>query len=169
MATLTISTPEGEVTYDLTEPFITLGRSDENSIAVDDESISANHAALKLNDNGDYEVNDLGSTNGVKVAGTRIDGPTVLEHGSSIMFGHVQASYLTELATEPTPIPDEDAIPGGVGPATTALTPSNFSNASHFGKKSKPKDPSGQLVLGFGILAVVVVVLAIGCALIMKA
>jgi pSer/pThr/pTyr-binding forkhead associated (FHA) protein len=169
MATLTISTSEGEVTYELTAPMLTLGRSDENSIVVDDESISGSHAEIVLNDDGKYEVSDLGSTNGIKVSGARVEGPTVLEHGASIMFGHVQASYLTELATEPTPVPDEDAVPGGVGPATTALTPSNFSNASPFGKKSKPKDPSAQLVLGFGILAVVIVVLATGCALIMKA
>lgn len=168
MATLTISTSEGEIAYELTAPMLTLGRSDENSIVVDDESISGNHAEIILNDKGDYEVNDLGSTNGVKVSGDRVEGPTVLEHGASIMFGHVQASYLTELATEPTPVPDEDAVPGGVGPATTALTPENFSNASPFKKKSKPKDPSGQAVLGFGILALVFAVLAIGCALIMK-
>ena len=167
MATLTISTSEGEVAYDLTAPHLTLGRSDDNSIVVDDESISSNHAELILNDNGDYEVTDLGSTNGVKIGGERIEGATVLEHGASVMFGHVQASYHTELATEPTPIPDEDNVPGGVGPATTALTPSNFQNA--FSKKAKPKDPSGQLVLGFGILAVLVALLAICCALIMKA
>ena len=166
MATLTISTDEGEVSYDLTAPHLTLGRAEDNSIVVEDESISGNHAELIMNDSGDYEVTDLGSTNGVKVSGERIDAPTVLEHGSSIMFGHVQASFLTELATEPTPIPDEQAVPGGVGPATTALTPGDFKNA--FKKKSKPKDPSGQIVLSFGILALIVVVLAIGCTFIMK-
>ena len=116
---------------------------------------------------GNYEVTDLGSTNGVKIGGTRIEGPTVLEHGTSVMFGHVQASFHTELATKPTPIPDEGNVPGGVNPATTALTPSNFANA--FTKKSKPKDPGGQMILAFGCLAVAVAVLAICCALIMKA
>lgn len=166
MATLTISTDEGEVSYDLSAPHLTLGRSDDNSIVIDDESISSNHAELVLNDNGDYEVTDLGSTNGVKVSGDRIEGPTILEHGANIMFGHVQASFLTELATEPTPIPDEDAVPGGVGPATTALTPDNFTNA--FKKKKKAKDPGAQAVLAFGILAFVVAILAICCAFIMK-
>ncbi|MFT4547542.1 MAG: pSer/pThr/pTyr-binding forkhead associated (FHA) protein [Verrucomicrobiales bacterium] len=166
MATLTISTSEGEVSYDLTTPHLTLGRAADNSIVIDDESISGNHAEIVMNDAGDYEVTDLGSTNGVKIGGARIDGPTLLEHGSSVMFGHVQASYLKKLATVPTPIPDEDAVPGGVGPATTALTPENFANP--FGKKSKPKDPSGQMVFGFGILAVIIAVLAICCAMIMK-
>ena len=78
-----------------------------------------------------------------------------------------QGKTLTELATEPTPVPDEDAVPGGVGPATTALTPENFTNA--FKKKTKPKDPGGQTVLAFGILAIVVALLAIGCAFIMSA
>ena len=167
MATLTISTPEGEVSYDLSAPHLTLGRGEDNSIVVDDESISTSHAELILNDEGNYEVTDLGSTNGVKVGGERIEAPTVISHGDSIMFGHVQASFLTELATEPTPIPDEDAVPGGVGPATTALTPDNFTNA--FKKKSKPKDPGGQTVLAFGILAIVVALLAVCCAFIMKA
>jgi len=166
MATLTISTSEGEVSYDLTAPHLTLGRSDDNSIVVDDESISSNHAEIIMNDDGDFEVTDLGSTNGVKVGGTRIEGATVLEHGASVMFGHVQASYLKELATEPTPVPDEDAVPGGVGPATTALRPSNFKN--DFKKKTKPKDPGGQLVMTFGILALAVALFAIVCALIMK-
>ena len=167
MATLTISTSEGEVAYELTAPELSLGRSDDNSIVVDDESISSNHAQLVQNDDGDYEVSDLGSTNGTKIGGERIGEPTVLEHGANIMFGHVHASYHTELATEPTPVPDEDAVPGGVGPATTALTPENFGSAP-FQKKSKPKDPSGQLVLGFGILALVIAVLAIACAFIMN-
>ena len=167
MATLTISTAEGEVAYELTTPHLTLGRSDENSIVVDDESISGTHAELTLNDDGDYVVTDLGSTNGVKIAGQRIDGPTVLNHGASILFGHVQASYHTVLASEPTPIPDEGAVPGGVNPATTALTPSNFANS--FRKKTKPKDPLGQTILGLGIFAIVVAVFAIVNALLMKA
>ena len=99
MATLTISTSEGEVAYDLTAPHLTLGRSDDNSIVVDDESISSNHAELILNDNGDYEVTDLGSTNGVKIGGERIEGATVLEHGASVMFGHVQASWACTVFT----------------------------------------------------------------------
>ena len=169
MATLTISTSEGELSYELTAPNLTLGRSDDNSIVVDDESISSNHAEIVLNDDGDYEVSDLGSTNGIKISGERISEPTVLEHGASILFGHVQASFLTELATEPTPIPDEDAVPGGVGPATTALTPDSFTNASPFGKKSKPKDPGAQAVLAFGLIALAVALLAIVCALIMNA
>lgn len=140
--------------------------SDDNAIVVDDESISGKHAELSLNDGGEYVVSDLGSTNGVKIAGQRIEGPAVLEHGASVMFGHVQASYHTALATEPTPIPDEGAVPGGVNPATTALTPSNFANS--FRKKSKPKDPSGQLVLALGFLAIAIALLAICCALIMK-
>ncbi|MGI9244758.1 MAG: FHA domain-containing protein [Verrucomicrobiales bacterium] len=167
MATLTISTSEGEVAYELNQAHISLGRSDENAIVVDDESISGKHAELVLDDAGNYVVSDLGSTNGVKIGGQRITEPTVLDHGSNVVFGHVQASYHTALATEPTPIPDDDDVPGGVNPATTALTPSNFANS--FRKKSKPKDPTGQLVLALGFLAIAVVVLAIACALIMKA
>ena len=84
MATLTISTSEGEVAYELNQAHITLGRSDENAIVVDDESISGKHAELVLDDAGNYVVSDLGSTNGVKIGGQRITEPTALEHGIKV-------------------------------------------------------------------------------------
>lgn len=58
---------------------ITLGRSADNTIVLDDEFISSHHARLFPDGASDsWTIEDLGSTNGTVVAQTRIDAPTPL-------------------------------------------------------------------------------------------
>jgi hypothetical protein len=63
-----------------------LGRSREADIQVDDPNISRKHAELRPS-GASWTVRDLGSTNGVKVNGRRIQGAQSLKTGDTITLG----------------------------------------------------------------------------------
>ncbi len=54
-------------------PVASLGRSRECDCVLADPNVSRKHAELRRNSNGDWEVADLGSTNGIKVNGRQVD------------------------------------------------------------------------------------------------
>jgi hypothetical protein len=63
-----------------------LGRSREADIQVDDPNVSRRHAELRPS-GASWTVRDLGSTNGVKVNGRRIQGAQSLRTGDTITLG----------------------------------------------------------------------------------
>ena len=75
---------------------ITVGRTSENDIQLDDPSISSHHASFQLRD-GQYVLKDLGSTNGTEVNGQRIT-ETVLGNNDRLRFGTIEATYCREAA-----------------------------------------------------------------------
>ncbi len=71
---------------------LSVGRTKENNVAIDDQSISKAHASLLLNKDGKLLVADTGSTNGTFVKGSRIAYGKAAEvsTGDSLMFGLVK-------------------------------------------------------------------------------
>jgi pSer/pThr/pTyr-binding forkhead associated (FHA) protein len=71
---------------------LSVGRTKENDVAVDDQSISKAHASLLLNKEGKLIVGDTGSTNGTFVRGERIAYGKAVEiaQGDSLLFGLVK-------------------------------------------------------------------------------
>lgn len=71
---------------------ISIGRTKENDIAIDDQSISKYHAAIVLNASGQVVVADTGSTNGTFIDAKRIPNGKALEivSGKPVMFGSVE-------------------------------------------------------------------------------
>ena len=66
----------------------TLGRDINNSVVLDEDFVSARHAALTYRGRAWY-VEDLGSTNGVWLNGNRIEAPTPLTWGDELQVGSV--------------------------------------------------------------------------------
>src|SRR3954465_14170787 len=102
MPRLLVSLPDGsEVTHELTEEVITLGRVDDNMIQIDDASVSSHHAELSLRGD-EYILKDIGSTNGTRVNGTTAEPDTeiVLKAGDRITFGNIPVRYLTGAEVE---------------------------------------------------------------------
>ena len=62
-----------------------IGRSRDCDITIDDPNVSRRHAELR-NEDGRWVVADLGSTNGVKVNGRRVEN-SALEPGDDIVLG----------------------------------------------------------------------------------
>jgi pSer/pThr/pTyr-binding forkhead associated (FHA) protein len=61
-----------------------IGRSNDNDIVIRDHSVSRHHAELRIEDDGKYQLADLGSTNGIYVQGDDED------------WVQVQQAYVTE-------------------------------------------------------------------------
>ena len=73
---------------------VVIGRLPECDISFDDSNLSRRHAEVSLQVKtvegrqlGRYVISDLGSTNGTKVNGARLDGPCVLHPGDVITVG----------------------------------------------------------------------------------
>jgi len=72
-----------------------LGRSRDCDIVLDDANVSRHHAELRPS-GGSWVVRDLGSTNGVKVNGRRVDGAQSLHAGDAIELGSSRVVFELE-------------------------------------------------------------------------
>lgn len=160
MPRLLVSLPAGEVTHELTEDVVTVGRVPDNALQIDDASVSSYHAQLTLRD-GVYILQDLGSTNGTLLDGNHIEPEAEhpLNGNEHIRFGHVNTTYLTDEGSHSQPLP-VDSEPVAVA-ATSSVQPADFSNASPFQTKKKKKNPAAMAVVGFAIFAIAVFLAAV--------
>jgi len=71
-----------------------LGRSSECDVRLEDPNASRQHARISAVD-GDWKLEDLGSTNGVLVNGARVAGSTPLRSGDRIQLGHTDLTFET--------------------------------------------------------------------------
>jgi len=87
-----LASPSGEpavgAAFGLDE-IATLGRDVNNAIVLEDDFVSSAHATLTFRGRAWY-VEDLGSTNGTYVNGTRIDGISPLAFGDELQLGQVR-------------------------------------------------------------------------------
>ena len=72
-----------------------LGRSRESDIVIDDANVSRRHAEIRPS-GASWTVRDLGSTNGIKVNGRRVDAPQSLKPGDTIELGTTRVSFELE-------------------------------------------------------------------------
>ncbi|MHA3773243.1 FHA domain-containing protein [Verrucomicrobiota bacterium sgz303538] len=157
MPQLLLTLPDGsEVTHDLTEDVVTVGRVSDNTIQIDDASVSSHHAELTLR-GSDYVLVDSGSTNGTRLNGQQVppDEEHQLQGDDRIRFGNIEAAYISEVGMEQRPMPIESEQPVAV-PAASSSRPADFSNASPFQKKNVKKDPKAMAMMGLAALAILV-------------
>jgi pSer/pThr/pTyr-binding forkhead associated (FHA) protein len=72
-----------------------LGRSREADIQVEDANVSRKHAEIRPS-GASWTVRDLGSTNGVKVNGRKIQGAQSLKSGDTITIGTARIDFELE-------------------------------------------------------------------------
>lgn len=107
-ASLLISLPGGETQrHELSPGRSLLGRSPECQVVLADGSVSRSHAALTLGPDG-LAIEDLGSANGVTLAGERVQ-RAELNDGAELTLGRV--TITVELGPEPEPEPEPAAPP----------------------------------------------------------
>lgn len=159
MPKLQINLPDGtQLDHELTEA-ITIGRAPDNTLTIDDASVSSHHAKLEPAGEG-YTLTDLGSTNGTRLNGGQLkeNEAHVLNAGDKIRFGKVDSLYDPDNASEEVQeLPEDDHV---AAVAKSSVKPSNFMNASPFQKKAVKTDPTGTGILvlgGVAILAALVV------------
>jgi len=147
---------EGKV-FDLLEERVTVGRAVDNTIRLEDGTVSHHHAMFVLEGDG-YKLRDLNSTNGTRVNAMRI-AETRLANGDQVRMGSVEMRYMADLKKSSEPLPPSQAgidvaeLGKGGGP------PPTFGSASPFGKK-KGGDAKGWVwaVLGLGLVAALVLI-----------
>jgi pSer/pThr/pTyr-binding forkhead associated (FHA) protein len=71
---------------------LTIGRGQENDVALDDDFASTRHARMEPRRDGVW-VSDDGSTNGTFVNGTRLSKPRKLKPGDVIRIGNTDLRY----------------------------------------------------------------------------
>jgi pSer/pThr/pTyr-binding forkhead associated (FHA) protein len=147
--------------FDLIEDRLTVGRSADNNIRVEDKTISSHHATLTF-DGNDYVLKDLNSTNGSRVNGRRIT-EVKLSHGDHVRLGHVELRYESEARKSGQPLPPTAR---GVDLTTTtplSVTPVSLTSASPFRRRTN----KSHWILN-GIIALLVLVAVVGIALLLK-
>jgi hypothetical protein len=78
--------------YVLDGPKATIGRSKDAQCVLRDPNVSRRHAELRRVESGDWEIADLGSTNGVKVNGRRV-ATSRLRPGDEVTLGTTTFSF----------------------------------------------------------------------------
>jgi pSer/pThr/pTyr-binding forkhead associated (FHA) protein len=112
-----------------------VGRAAGCDLVLDDEDVSREHVAFERRWNG-VEVRDLGSKNGVELAGRRIEGAARLRDGETVVVGATRLRlddpedrYLRQMQDEAagpgkTFVPDEKpGAPGPTGPRRGSRAP----------------------------------------------
>ncbi|NYI05374.1 FHA domain-containing protein FhaB/FipA [Allostreptomyces psammosilenae] len=66
---------------------ITLGRARDSTIVVDDDYASSRHARIYPDSDGQWILEDLGSTNGTYLDRTRVTSPVPIPTGASVRIG----------------------------------------------------------------------------------
>ncbi|MBV6495450.1 MAG: hypothetical protein JFAIHJKO_00559 [Pyrinomonadaceae bacterium] len=91
---------------------ISIGRTAESMLTIDDTSVSKHHATLAISAEGKMSVADTGSTNGTKVSGERIAyGEAVaVDNGGTVTFGTVDVKFALQEEASParSENPEED-------------------------------------------------------------
>jgi len=83
---------EGE-DFEMNSAQLTIGRGNQNDIAIStDEYASARHARFEPRQDGVW-VQDLGSTNGTYLNGTRLDRPRRLSRGDIVRVGETDLRF----------------------------------------------------------------------------
>jgi serine protease Do len=82
---------------------VLVGRGDDCDLVLADDKASRHHARLTATAEGTVTVEDLGSTNGTFVDGSRITGPTPLEPGVELVVGDTRLG-LAGADTVPVPV-----------------------------------------------------------------
>lgn len=138
-------------TYELVDDLVTIGRSPDNTIVINNPSVSARHAQLQTAGET-YRLKDLGSTNGTHVNGKPVT-ETLLRFDDRIRFGAADARYESE-ASGSRPLPHLEEITAR--PAEWSAAPADFTNVSPFRRQKQQSDPIRKgIFIGLAIVVLV--------------
>jgi len=123
MHKLVISDDEGKTTVvPLVRDEITIGRKDGNTIRLTERNVSRRHARLTKR-NGAFVIEDLGSYNGVKINGRRIESDAPLNAGDQIAIGDYIIAIQSEAAQADDDTLAATAVDAGPPARLVMLTP----------------------------------------------
>ena len=138
--------------HELVDEAITIGRGPDNTIVVNDPSISTHHAHLLLE--GDtYRLKDLDSTNGTRLNGKPVT-EAVLRFDDRIRFGAAEARYESSETGGSKPLPKPEEIKAQFAEVGAELH--HLSSASPLRRQEQLNDPVRTgILIGVGIVLLV--------------
>ncbi len=92
-AVLVLESADPQVEFQLKAARMTIGRTNQNDLPIDDSTLSRYHARITRRDDGEFVVEDMGSSNGTIVNGQLIDEERRLENGDVIQLGAVKLRF----------------------------------------------------------------------------
>ncbi len=140
MPRVTITVPDRNpqpYRFQLDREVVCLGRGSENDIVIDSGSVSTSHAEMRRVTGG-YQLQDMGSTNGLKSDGVRYE-TVPLYHGSSVSLGDVTFDF--SLTDE-----EQEMLAREIPSSATSAAPPPVSTQP-MGKSSKAKSPPKRQVI----------------------
>lgn len=157
MARIVLNTPEGQMfEAELTGDRMSVGRNDDNDIAIPDGSVSGSHGQF-TNDGTTWTFTDLGSTNGTKVNGERVDN-VELGHGAKFEIGNVAVTFYDENAQPAVSSAAQTA------PRTSTVTAGGYGASkieraarTGFGLKKKKSDGTRTMLMLLGVVGLLAV------------
>ena len=164
MPKIQYTTPDGASgEVELTSERMSIGRADDNAIVIADGSVSSHHGEVAYDD-GAWVLTDLGSTNGTKVGGSRVE-RVELSPGGSFTLGSVDCVFVGD-GEESTSYAEESA-PAAPSRSTSHSTgdvgsrPYDRSARRGFGPKRKEKDSARSTLMLLGFVALLVCAAAV--------
>lgn len=112
---------EAERVYTLQAEMIRIGRDLSNDIVIQDPEVSRWHLQLHREENG-YLIQDLGSTNGSAINGTRVTDPKSLHVNDQIELGSTARLYFVRtLGDLPAGVQSDSPVPFAADPAAAQI------------------------------------------------
>ena len=155
--------------WELVPPGICIGREVDNDIQILTGGISRYHAKIEFVEGDNWKILDLGSTNGTRVNGRKIDSPVILKAGDELQIGEQMLRFDRDNAqpkeeeperTEPMPAVKPEK-PVSANNETEKIVLDLFQKKEKKEKTASEKDaanPKKRLVnLLFGLLVTVMV------------
>ncbi len=152
-------------TFTLSRPKHNVGRTESCDICIPNSAVSSRHCTLARQENGDYVLTDLNSTNGTVVNGKKVD-EVNLQHSDIIRIGSIEIIYESPIKSEKKSLPEKDKAEGKIDLQETVGSAriSDSPNFSPFSTNKPGLDRGlGRLpkVIGFGVLAAVALVVLV--------
>jgi pSer/pThr/pTyr-binding forkhead associated (FHA) protein len=105
-----------QIVVPFTRDIITIGRKEGNTIRLTERNVSRNHARLSK-DAGEVLLEDLGSFNGIKLNGDRIEGRVQVHEGDTIQIGDYHLALHAQNGAQANGATTQKAgLPGGGAP-----------------------------------------------------
>jgi pSer/pThr/pTyr-binding forkhead associated (FHA) protein len=100
---------------------LSVGRTNESDLTIEDATISKNHASLAINSEGKFIVADTGSTNGTFINGNRLAYGRAfpINEGDKVLFGTVEV-YFRRVA-KPTEFVENVAVEDEIPPTQAGI------------------------------------------------
>ena len=149
---------DNQAVHELGEETVTVGRLPDNTIPIEDGSVSSHHAEIVF-EGGEYHLNDKGSTNGTFVNGAQVTN-AILKNGDQVRFGSIETVFAAEVrSASAEPLPHSERAVASLG--TDSARPVTFKNASPFPKPKEKTDGLTLAAMGIAAVAVLSCVVAV--------